>query len=103
MKTCRDFDNSYSCPAASQKSSDQYCKDFIFSHQEIEYLVGRGECTYFDVFEFLFNTYCHLKDILEPLCCKKWQKILVKILQYTGLGNRGLLEALNDTKLILDN
>ena len=37
---------------------------------------------------------------LEPVCCKKQQ---ISPNQETGLGNRGLLEALNDTKLILND
>ena len=37
---------------------------------------------------------------LEPVCYKKWQK---SSNQETGLGNRGPLEALNDTKLILND
>ena len=36
---------------------------------------------------------------LEPLCCKKRQK---SPCQETGLGNRGRLKDLNDTKLVLD-
>ena len=38
---------------------------------------------------------------LEPVCSKKWQKKGPN--QETGLGNRGPLEALNDTKLILND
>ena len=37
---------------------------------------------------------------LEPVCCKKRQK---SPNQETGLGNRGPLEILNDTKLILND
>ena len=37
---------------------------------------------------------------LEPVCCKKRQK---SPNQETGLGNRGTLEALNDTKVILND
>ena len=37
--------------------------------------------------------------MLEPVCCKKRQK---SPNQETGLGNRGTLEALIDTKLILN-
>ena len=37
---------------------------------------------------------------LEPVCCKEWKK---SPNQETGLGNRGPLEALNDTKLILND
>ena len=35
--------------------------------------------------------------VLEPVCCKKRQKIV------TGLGNKGPLKVLNGTKLILDD
>ena len=36
---------------------------------------------------------------IEPVCCKKRQK---SPNEETGLGNRGPLEALNHTKLILN-
>ena len=39
------------------------------------------------------------ESVLEPVCCKKRQK---SPNQETGLGNRGPLEILNDTKLILN-
>ena len=35
--------------------------------------------------------------VLEQSCCKKWQK------KETGLGNRGSLKVLNDSKLILND
>ena len=38
---------------------------------------------------------------LELVCCKKWQKKCPN--QETGLGNMGRLEALIDTKLILND
>ena len=41
------------------------------------------------------------KKLLELSCCKKQQKKSPN--QETGVGNRGLLEALNDTKLILND
>ena len=37
--------------------------------------------------------------VLEPLCCKKWQK---NPCQEIGLGNMGRLKALNDTNLVLN-
>ena len=37
---------------------------------------------------------------LEPSCCKKWQHKSPN--QETGLGNRGCLKDLNDTKLVLN-
>ena len=46
---------------------------------------------------------CTLKKpkniVLEPTCCKKWQK---NPHQETGSGNRGRLKVLNDTKLVLN-
>ena len=39
-------------------------------------------------------------ELLKPVCCKKRQKTPN---QETGLGNRGPLEALNGTKLILND
>ena len=48
---------------------------------------------------YLINDY-----LLEPVCCKKQQKKSPN--QETGLGykgDKGPLEALNDTKLILNN
>ena len=38
-------------------------------------------------------------ELLEHSCCKKWQKSPG---QDTGLGNKGRLMVLNDTKLILN-
>ena len=38
-----------------------------------------------------------LSKILEPLCCKKWQKIPS---QETGFGNRKRLKVLNDISLV---
>ena len=38
---------------------------------------------------------------LEPFCCKKLQNKSPN--QETGLGNRGHLKVLKDTKLLLDN
>ena len=40
------------------------------------------------------------KDNLEPPCCKKCQK---SPCQGTGLGNRGPIKAMNNTKLILND
>ena len=37
--------------------------------------------------------------MLELLCCRKWQK---SPYQETGLGNRGCLKVLHDTKLVLN-
>ena len=37
--------------------------------------------------------------VLEPLCCKKWQK---NPCQEIGLGNMGRLKVLNDTNLVLN-
>ena len=39
--------------------------------------------------------------VLEQVCGKKWQKKSIN--QETGLGNMGPLEALNDTKLIVND
>ena len=39
--------------------------------------------------------------MIEPVCCKKQQKKRPN--QETGLENRGTLEALNDTILILND
>ena len=46
-------------------------------------------------------SHCNLDTgyILEPVCCKKRQKSPI---QETGLGNRGYLKALKDTKLVLN-
>ena len=44
--------------------------------------------------------YALYQAALEPSCFKKWQK---STCQETGLWNRGLLKALNDTKFILNN
>ena len=38
--------------------------------------------------------------LLEPVCCKKWQKKSPN--QEIDLGNRGHLKVLNDTKLVLN-
>ena len=38
--------------------------------------------------------------LLEPACCKKWEK---SPCQNIGLGNKGPLKVLNGTKLILDD
>ena len=43
--------------------------------------------------------YIFVRYTLEPSCCKKWQK---SPNQETGLGNRGRLKVLNDTKFVLN-
>ena len=45
-------------------------------------------------------------SLLEPVCCKKRQKIVPEQLLVglvTGLGNKGPLKVLNGSKLILDD
>ena len=49
--------------------------------------------------EFLKEEENQSKKGLEPVCCKKQQK---SPNQEIGLGNRGYLKVLNDTKLILN-
>ena len=50
--------------------------------------------------KFDFYSESRAKNKLERVCCKKKQK---SPNQETGLGNRGIQEALNDTKLILND
>ena len=50
-------------------------------------------------FEIDFKT-IFSSHLLEPSCCKKWQK---SPNQETCLGNRGHLKVVNDTKLILND
>ena len=47
----------------------------------------------------LIGLHAQMNHTLEPLCCKKWQK---SPCQETGLGNKGRLKVLNDTKLVLN-
>jgi hypothetical protein len=50
--------------------------------------------------DLLFNSILGHCEKLEPSCCKKQQK---SPNQETGLGNRGYLKVLIDTKLILND
>ena len=55
-----------------------------------------------EAFKFQWHSFNKLnwKISLEPVCCKKRQK---SPNQGTGLGNRGHLKVLNDTKLVLNH
>ena len=55
------------------------------------------------IIKFVVLTIKINNNLLEPVCCKKRQKIVPELRPVTGLGNKGPLKVLNGTKLILDD
>ena len=65
---------------------------------KISYLNGGGSCNN-QIYRYKVHAIRNKDYVLEPLCCKKWQK---NPCQEIGLGNMGRLKVLNDTNLVLN-